>query len=154
MIVNANNIEHAYYKVQLISAQDTYTVRQPVLRTGRPIKDCVFEGDNLKTTFHLGLFLNENLIGVASYMKNTNAIFSEDNQYQLRGMAILEDYQKKGLGTLLLQAGKEKLTQMKVERLWFNAREIAVKFYKNHGYKTIGEPFTIEGVGIHFLMTE
>lgn len=141
------------YNVQFISAEETYPVRQPVLRAGRPIKDCIFEGDTLESTFHLGLFFKNNLIGVASYMKNNHTNFSEENQYQLRGMAILKDYQRKGLGFLLIQAGERKLVELKVDRLWFNAREIAVKFYKNHGYNITAEPFIIEGVGLHFLMT-
>jgi hypothetical protein len=49
-----------------ISAVETHLVRHPMLRHGRPIEDCVFEGDELESTFHLGAFHNLELIGVAS----------------------------------------------------------------------------------------
>ncbi len=147
-------MDSSEYVIKLISAEETYAVRQPVLRARRPIEDCIFDGDTLETTFHFGLYHKALLCGVASFMKNKNDSFPEETQYQLRGMAILEDYQKKGLGKLLLHTGEEKLTKINVDRLWFNAREIALKFYRNHGYETLGNSFNIEGVGIHFLMTK
>ena len=153
MIKNLHITTDSNFTIKPISAEETYAIRQPILRAGKPIDDCKFEGDTLESTFHLGLFFNDTLIGVASYMKNHHANFSEEYQYQLRGMAILKEHQKKGLGTLLIQAGKEELSNRKVDRLWFNARETAIQFYKNHGYIIEGESFNIEGVGIHFLMT-
>lgn len=154
MKAHSHKTNPSEYNIQLISAEETYTIRQPVLRTGRPLTECVFEGDILESTFHLGLFFKASLIGVATYMHHNHDNFPEETHYQLRGMAILESFQKKGLGTLLLKAGEENLTRIQVNRLWFNAREVAVNFYKNHGYKTQGNSFNIEGVGIHFLMTK
>ncbi|EGV44084.1 GNAT family N-acetyltransferase [Bizionia argentinensis JUB59] len=142
------------YSIRFISSEETYPIRQPVLRPGRALEDCVFTDDTLGSTFHLGLFFQDILIGVASYMKNKNDSFAEETQYQLRGMAILKDYQKKGLGEFLLKAGETNLAKSNVNRLWFNARENAVNFYKKHGYETQGTNFNIEGVGIHFLMTK
>ncbi|OBX21410.1 MULTISPECIES: GNAT family N-acetyltransferase [Bizionia] len=153
MTSDSHKIDHFNYSVKRISAEETYAVRQSILRAGRPIDDCVFEGDTLESTFHLGLYFKASLIGVATYIKNKNAVFPEESQYQLRGMAILKKHQKKGLGTLLIQAGEAELLKMKVDRLWFNAREVATKFYTNHGYKIQGDSFNIESIGIHFLMT-
>lgn len=141
------------YTVKKISALETYPVRHPILRAGRPISDCAFDLDNKVSTFHLGLYNKNNLIGVASFMENSNTYFNEKVQYQLRGMAILKNYQKKGLGKLLLNAG-EKEASKSCSRLWFNAREIAIKFYKNCGYNIIGKPFNIEGIGKHYVMTK
>jgi GNAT superfamily N-acetyltransferase len=154
MTADSNTIENPDYSIKSISAEETYIIRQAILRAGRPIEDCIFDGDTWESTFHLGLFYKAYLIGVASYMKNKNVVFSEETQYQLRGMAILKNYQKKGLGKLIITEGEEKLRILNVSRLWFNAREIALRFYKNHGYETQGSEFNIEGVGIHFLMTK
>lgn len=154
MTVQLNTIENPDYSIKLISAEETLIIRQPILRAGRPIEDCIFDSDTLESTFHLGLFHKASLIGVASYMKNKNIVLSEETQYQLRGMAILKNYQKKGLGKLIITAGEEKLRILNVSLLWFNAREIAVRFYKNHDYKKQGIGFKIEGVGMHYLMTK
>ena len=86
-------------------------------------------------------------------MKSSNSLFDEIRQYQLRGMAILKPYQKKGLGNLLLETGEEEISKQ-CSRLWFNAREIAVNFYKNNGYKIIGKPFVIEPIGLHYIMSK
>jgi GNAT superfamily N-acetyltransferase len=109
--------------------------------------------DNEDSTFHLGLYFKEDLIGVASFMKNNHVLFDENMQYQLRGMAVLKSYQKKGLGYLLLEAGEIAVSQ-KCSRLWFNAREIAVNFYKRGGYETADKPFIIEPIGKHYVMSK
>lgn len=141
------------YTVKKISALETYPVRHPILREGRPLADCAFDLDNETSTCHLGLYFNDDLIGVASFMENKNDFFEEAKQFQLRGMAILKPYQKKGLGKLLLEAGEKEVSK-KASRLWFNAREVALKFYKSNGYQIIGEPFEIAGIGTHFVMTK
>lgn len=141
------------YTVKKISALETYPVRHPMLRAGRPLSDCAFDLDNEDSSFHLGLYHKNDLIGVSSFMLNSNSYFDEKLQYQLRGMAILKAYQKKGLGKLLLEAGEKEVSKT-CSRLWFNAREIAIKFYENSGYKKIGKPFIIEGIGTHFVMTK
>ncbi len=85
-------------KIKNISTQDTYEIRLIVLRKNidLPYK---FEGDNDKDTFHLGAFYQNELVGIATFMKNT--IYSElEEQYQLRGMATLPKVRGKGAGKL------------------------------------------------------
>ena len=138
--------------IKLITAKDTYSVRHPVLRKGRPIEDCAFENDDLESTFHFGLFYNDTLVGVATFLKSNNALFKIQNQYQLRGMAILKDYQGLHLGDTLLKFGEHFLKSKNIKLLWFNAREIAVGFYKKNNYVIFGEPFDIKSIGLHYLM--
>ena len=142
------------YHIEQISAIETYPVRQPVLREGSSIEACLFEGDTNENTYHLGLYFKSKLIGVASFIGNKSLLFSEEFQYQLRGMAILKDFQNKGLGNQLLIEGEKILIQNKVERLWFNAREIAVSFYKKNQYQTHGEAFNIPQIGLHYVMSK
>ena len=75
------HITNPYYNLKLISAKETYPVRHPVLRKGMPIESCAFDGDELKTTVHLGLFFEHHLIGVVSLLKKTNESFEETKQY-------------------------------------------------------------------------
>lgn len=138
--------------IKIISAKETYPVRHPILRAGRPLEDCYFEGDDLESTFHLGLFDNEKLIGVASFFKNSNTKFNATDQYQLRGMAILSSYQGKGLGKMILQYGENELITLNTSLLWCNARERAVTFYEKLNYEKTGEPFNIKGIGTHYVM--
>lgn len=135
--------------VKEITALATFSVRHPVLRPGKPIESCHFEGDDLPLTYHFGLFDGDELMGVASLFASKTALFDSENQFQLRGMAILDGHQKKGYGELLVNHIE---TQVNKCILWFNAREIAVGFYKKLGYETIGEPFPISDIGPHYVM--
>jgi len=67
-------------------------------------------------------------------------------------MGVLEDYQGYRFGQHLLQHGVNFLKKKNIKRLWFNARIIAVNFYKNNGFETIGETFEIPKVGTHYVM--
>ena len=140
--------------IKEITAQDTYPVRHPVLRKGKPITTCAFQGDTLASTIHLGFFLEEHLVGVATFLDQQHVLFKELNQYQLRGMAILEEHQKKGFGIQLLKAGEALLKIKNTERLWFNARAHATSFYQKLGYVKVGDEFNIPDIGAHYLMTK
>ena len=91
------------FEIKEISAFETIIVRHPVLRFGKPIENCRFEGDDLPTTKHFGLFFENQLSGVISVFKTKNILFLEENQFQIRGMAVLEQHQKKGFGEALLK---------------------------------------------------
>ena len=140
------------HTLKQITSQDTFIVRQPVLRPGRGIETCVFDGDDLPTTIHFGIFDNDDLVGVISVFEAAHPNFAEGRQFQIRGMAVLENQQKKGLGDKLVQHAEDYINQMHGERIWFNAREVAVGFYQKMGYKVIGEAFNIPDVGPHYVM--
>ena len=138
--------------IKSISSQETYSVRHPVLRTGKPLESCHMEGDDLDSTLHFGLYLDSSLIGVASFMGETNSIFQESKQSRLRGMAILKDFQGKGLGNILLNHAEKQLKNLDVSLIWCNARETAIPFYEKQGYQKHGIPFDIKEIGIHYVM--
>ena len=138
--------------IKEITAQETFLVRNLVLRLGKPIETCFFDGDNLEQTKHFGYFDNTKIVGVVSVYKNKNAIFKFPNQYQIRGMAILEEFQGSGCGKLLVKHCEDYLISSEANLIWFNARETAVIFYEKLGYTKNGFPFVITDVGIHFLM--
>ena len=137
--------------IKIISASETFSVRHPVLRAGKPIESCHFDGDELNVTRHFGFFEDQILVGVVSLFERKNALFSEKNQYQIRGMAVLENYRKKGIGEKLIRFC-ENYFGSKDQIFWFNARLIAVGFYEKLGYKKIGLPFIIQDVSQHYLM--
>ena len=89
--------------IKEINYLDTFPVRSAVLRQGKPIETCFFLGDDAVDTIHFGLFTENKLIGVASVFKTNNENFDQKNQFQLRGMAILKEYQSSGFGKLLIE---------------------------------------------------
>lgn len=129
---------------------EIFHVRWEVLRPGRPIAAAQFLGDHEPTTIHVGAFANNQNICCATA---TRALWQSTPAWQLRGMGVVADWQKKGVGqkvlseleTLVRQAADLKL-------IWCNAREEAVKFYEKQGWKIASESFYIEDVGPHFKM--
>jgi ribosomal protein S18 acetylase RimI-like enzyme len=138
--------------IRKITAAASYPVRHEVLRKGKPIDACRFEGDDLPTTQHYGLFEDDSLQGIISVFETSNPLFKETRQKQIRGMAVLEHNQGKGYGKQLVQYCEEVLHHSDCELIWFNAREIAKGFYQKLGYTIQGTPFNIEGIGIHYVM--
>jgi GNAT superfamily N-acetyltransferase len=138
--------------IKEISAEDTFAVRHPVLRGGKPIRSCRFDGDDLPSTVHFGLYDASGLAGVASLYSAKQDLFSEDAQVQLRGMAVLDQHQKKGYGKMLLLHSEQYAANNHADVMWFNARQNAVGFYEKAGYIKLGEPFDIADVGVHYVM--
>lgn len=137
-------------QLQEISANDTHIVRHPILRKGRPISSCVFSGDNTPTTVHLGAFLDNQIIGVLSAYLNTHPDFGIKNSYQIRGVAVLKEHQRKGIGRLLMKAIEAKLLQKNTTFIWLNARIAAVPFYEELQYAVHGSVFDIPPIGLHY----
>ncbi len=137
-------------EIKEISADKTYAIRLEVLRKGMDLP-VEFSGDFDADTFHLGLYENNELKGICSFMKTKNELFVSP-QYQLRGMATLPESRGKGFGKLLLIQAIEVLKERKIKLLWCNAREIALPFYIKLGFLQKGEAFEIPQVGAHFRL--
>ncbi|HLF52147.1 GNAT family N-acetyltransferase [Flavobacterium sp.] len=137
--------------IREIPSIETFSVRHPVLRAGKPIESCHFDGDDLETTRHFGFFQENNLIGVISIFKAQNKLFDEESQFQIRGMAVLEDHQKKGFGETLVRHAENYIKGQNGAMIWFNARIVAVGFYEKLGYQIIGDSFDIADVGEHYI---
>ena len=138
--------------IKKITTEATFSVRNPVLRPNLPVESCRFEGDQLPSTVHLGYFDQEKLVGIVSVFEKANANWPNSSQIQIRGMAVLEDFQKQGIGEKLIQTVIKEALNNKTELIWFNARKNAVPFYEKLGFHIYGTAFEIEGVGTHYLM--
>lgn len=149
-------INHQYYtvlkmiQIKKISATETHSIRLEVLRKNIPLPH-EFNGDFDKGTIHLGAFKDGKLIAVSSYMNASNPNF-KGTQYQLRGMATLNEYQGLGAGKLMLQEAFSILQGLKIDCLWCNARIIAVDFYEKFGLQTFGQKFELKPIGEHYVM--
>lgn len=140
-------------KVLRISAGDTTDIRHQMLRAGRPREEAVFAGDEEDQTFHLGAFVENRLVSVASfYFEKHPDLVEHEYQYRLRGMATLPEFQGQGLSSALLKMAFPIIKQNFCTLLWCNARTSASGFYQRVGFEKIGEEFDIETVGPHHLM--
>ncbi|MBT3983154.1 MAG: GNAT family N-acetyltransferase [Bacteriovoracaceae bacterium] len=139
-------------EVKRISASDTYCLRGQILRPGRDLSSCKFEGDNDELTFHLGAFIDNKLVSVASFYFDQNSDLNQGHQYRLRGMATLEEFRRKGLSKSLLKTAFPIIIQNQCQLVWCNARVSAQGFYESIGFEKFGESFDISQTGPHQLM--
>jgi predicted GNAT family N-acyltransferase len=140
-------------EVRPITAEETISVRWPVLRSGYPRESAVFAGDDSPTTRHFGSLVDGQLTGVASIYEAPMPENPEAARpWQLRGMATLPEVRGQGCGRALLAACVAEVRRQRGTLLWCNARTEAAEFYAKHGFLKSGDIFEIPTVGPHFRM--
>lgn len=139
--------------IEFIKTDDTLlTIRNNVLREGKlPLEACVFPTDNLPGAFHLGYYVGDELVCIASFHPQVYGEFTGDG-YQLRGMATIPGYQGKGFGNQLLNFAIVYLRGQKANYIWCNARKSARQFYLNMGFEVISPEFEVPNIGLHYVM--
>ena len=139
-------------QVKQITANECYAIRQQVLWQHKAITECGIDIDSQKGAFHLGAFLNDELVCIGSFFKQQNSHFKQAKQYRLRAMATLPIAQKKGTAKSLLEFAVQKLKVENQDLLWCDARIIATGFYSKLGFSTKGDSYEIPIIGTHYLM--
>jgi predicted GNAT family N-acyltransferase len=140
--------------VESVRLEDIIEVRHQILRQGQPRSSCYYHEDSFKNTIHFAARLDDEIIACASLYKEAHPDFSLKQSWRIRGMAVLARYQGQNIGTQLLETCINHAIKNKAGVIWCNARIDAVKFYKNAGFKIIGDEFIIENIGPHFLMAK
>ncbi|HDR7792931.1 TPA: GNAT family N-acetyltransferase [Bacillus luti] len=138
--------------VKHIDASDTYLLRQKILRPNQSLEDCKYSSDYETDTFHLGAFLNDELISIASFSKEIYPGLPTDVHYRLRGMATLPNFRNKHAGSSLIQKAEQILQERNANILWCNGRITVADYYKRLGFHEHGEIFEIEPIGLHKVL--
>ncbi|MDQ1445674.1 MAG: hypothetical protein QOI20_2138 [Acidimicrobiaceae bacterium] len=133
-----------------VTAADTHSTRRLVLREGRSDSVVAFDGDDDPGAIHLAAVdhidgdiddIRTSIVGVATFFPSPCPPRPNDVAYQLRGMAVLPEYQGRGVGASLLAAGVERVRAAGATLLWANARDSALGFYEGKGWKAEGDGF-------------
>ena len=138
--------------VRAITAGETLSLRQAVLRPGRPVSSAQFPGDESPATRHYGAFHGGHLVGIASLYVAGIPEQPGVAAWQLRGMATTPEVRGMGFGRALALACVAFAQADGARFLWCNARRAAVGFYRKLGFETFGAEFEIPDVGPHFRM--
>ena len=140
-------------EIKLINPQLTHKIRNEVLWPHKDLKDCMINEDLQSNTFHVGVFLNTEIISIGTFIKKTNNIFIDiKDQYRLRAMATSKIHQGKSMGIKLIDFAINFLREKNMKLLWCDARKIAIPFYEKMGFKTHGDYYNIPKIGLHKLM--
>jgi len=149
----------AKIEVRRVAVEKILDLRHRILRAGLPPESACFEGDAAETTLHFAAFAVETSgraglqpVGCLSLMLNS---FQTEPAWQLRGMAVDELHQGRGLGRELLKhAEQEVAADSQVRFLWCNARVPAAGFYQKHGWTIVSDVFEIPTAGPHVKMSK
>jgi len=138
--------------IKVITANQTYDLRHKILRPNQTLDDCQYPLDLNPDTIHLGAFLGEKLISIASFFQENSDSFSFQNQYRLRGMATLPEFRNQKAGSALIKKAEKIMKEKKVELWWCNARTTVSDYYLKLGLEIEGNIFDIHPIGPHVLM--
>ena len=138
--------------VKFVQSGSVLAIRNEVLREGKlSLEECRYPSDEMPGAFHLGFYINEELVCTASFHPQSYQGFNGSG-YQLRGMATVEKYRGNGFGGRVVNFAVVYLKEQKIDYLWCNARKKALQFYRNAGFKIISGEFEVAGIGPHFVM--
>ncbi len=95
---------------------------------------------------HFAAFDAGVIVGVARLQ------FNNDEEAQLRYMAVTESYRNRKIGQLLVKNIERIAIERGMKRIVLNSREIAVGFYQKLGYTVSKQGKTLFGTIKHFVM--
>ena len=121
-----------------LAPEETYPLRQSVLRNGTPAKLVAFPEDNEPGAIHLGIRIAGELVAVSTWIRRPH---NDRPAIQLRGMATAHHVQGTGIGGQLLEAGCQRAADTGVSIVWARARDAALNFYQRHEFVIEGDGF-------------
>ena len=76
----------------------------------------------------------------------------EEHNAQIRYMAVISEYQGKGIGKMLLNELENIALQQNIKKIVLDARAPAVGFYEHHNYRVVNKAHQLFGVIQHYRM--
>lgn len=125
----------------------TIELRNKILRDPIGLKFTDQDLEDEKQAVHIGCFdgIQNILVGCCFFTPlNKDTV-------KLRQMAVNSDFQKQGIGSLVISFAEKLAKENGYKQVYLHARKEAVDFYKKHGYALISNEFIEVGIP-HFEM--
>lgn len=144
------------WSVSVVSTSDILALRMAVLRDGTPSTDPRYPQDDDPDAIHLGIFEETDLIATSTWLDRPWPHDESQFAVQLRGMAVSKSHQSRGIGGVLLGSGIERARDRGATYVWARARDLALRFYEQHGFRVVGDQFIDDatGLGHHLVVIE
>ena len=129
------------YTVTSVGLTDIMQLRVAVLRKGTPATDCNYPEDTYPDVVHFGIIHEGTAIATSSWFMKECPETPGVLAMQLKGMAVTNELQGAGLGSLLIDAGLALANERGATIAWARARDSAMGFYERLGFTSTGEGF-------------
>lgn len=142
-------------KIEIINLniRTVRNIRKKVLYKNLLKKFVFYEEDKLKNTRHFGLRKKNQIISILSIIEKDFVFEKKFKSLQIRGMGTLDEFQKKGYGSLLLKKVIELIKEEgNYDLIWCNSRKKIMPFYLNNFFTPIGDEFIINEIGKHKIL--
>lgn len=144
--------------IEAVEPERTYLLRQSVLRPHQRIDEMSLlggaDGDAAVMAAVTGA---GEVIGTAAVMPEAAPaglapMLPPGPAWRLRSMATRADVQGGGIGRVVLDAALDHVAERGGAGVWCNARVRAVAFYERAGFRTFGDTWNEEHIGLHVRM--
>lgn len=117
-------------------------LRARILRAGRPVDAARSRQDAIPGTRHLAALTDTGEVaGVVTYFPEDTALASGRTAMRIRGMAVDDAVQGRGIGRALMRELVARARTDGVEVIWANGRDGALGFYERIGFRVAGDGF-------------
>ncbi|MGB9737157.1 MAG: N-acetyltransferase [Chloroflexus aggregans] len=140
------------YSIRPISAAATRPLRQQILRPHQTVDELVYPGDDHHLTLHAGAFVEDQLVGIASFAPEACPGVAAQAAWRLRGMGVVPHLRRCGIGKALLATGVEHVHRYHGDMIWCHGRTGALSFYRAFGFVTHGDEFVVPQTGPHYVL--
>jgi GNAT superfamily N-acetyltransferase len=140
--------------VERVDAEVTYSLRQRVLRPGRPPGAARFAIDDDPSTASFAARAPDGEVVATAVVYPEPCPWLPDRlgAWRLRGMATAPDCRGRGIGTRVLQTALAHVAAAGGDIVWCNARVPARRLYERAGFRTHGAPWDDPEIGPHIAM--
>lgn len=137
-----------------LGADDIMDLRRRVLRRGTPVTHAHYAEDEDPDVVHLGIVREGRVVGTSTWLMRPCPGMPGSSAMQLKGMAVEDDLQGRGMGRMLLDGGFALARDRGATVVWARARDSALGFYENCGFEVVGSAFIddITGLSHHIVV--
>lgn len=128
-------------------------LRKSILHPNGPVERVQYAADLSDETLHLAIFdENDQIIACGTMLMEDESERPSTSIGRIRGMAVNEAFQGKGLGAIILDGLIDVAIDRKVQIIWCNARTKILNFYFKRDFKSEGDEFITPGGIPHFKL--
>ena len=145
--------------IKLVSKEEVYPLRHQVLRPQKPFDEIIYDTDTEIETFHVGAYLEDKLICVASFNRAdlVHGYASQDTQktqahFRLRAMATLPEYRRLGAGRAVVSFAENYLLKEGIHLIWCRGRTSVQGYYEALGFVALGDVYDYPTLGEHITL--